>query len=97
MLMYLIHKNNPEKTQYKEEEVQGETNELHKLIQKSIPIEEKTTKIINEINEGHIRSTIMLMYYATANNCIEEVKKLQFLFYKCIEEKWKKPLDKEKE
>lgn len=90
MLLYLLHKNNPEKTQYTFEEVQGDKILLKKLLQRTKDKTKKYNEIINAINEGTIKSPLQLMYFATANEYIEEVKSMQFMLYKIIEEKWQK-------
>lgn len=87
MLMYLIHLNNPNKTRYKIEEVQGELkNRLKKLIDKQKPEEERYKNIIDAIMQRKIKNVTQLICYGIGYNCIEEIKRAQFLLCKAIEE-----------
>lgn len=90
MLRYLIHLDNPNKTQYKIEEVKGVLkNELKKIIQRQKPEEDRYNKLIIAILNGEIKTLTQLMIYAIRNNLIDEVRKTQFLLTRIIEEKWK--------
>lgn len=87
MLQYLIHLNNQEKTQYSINEVHGELkDELVKILLKKEPEENKYINIINNIKQGSINNITELLEYAIEFQCLEEVKKTQFLLYRLVEE-----------
>lgn len=88
MLMYLIHLKNPEKTQYKIEEVRGELKEkLKELINKNKDNNEIMEEITEQIKKKAINSINTLVYYAIENKCIDQVRKNQYLLCKMIEER----------
>lgn len=90
MLQYLIHLNNPEKTQYKIEEVQGQLKkELEKIIENRKEEEERIEPIINAIEVGIINNINQLIRYAIKINKIQLVRKYQYILIKFIEEKRK--------
>lgn len=62
MLMYLIHLNNPEKTQYDINEVKGELRgELAEILYKREPEDNKLALIIQMIKYNQISTTLELM------------------------------------
>lgn len=65
MLMYLIHANNPEKTQYNIEEVQGELKEyLRRKLAKKEPQENKLEFLVENINNKNIVNEYQLIKWA---------------------------------
>lgn len=94
-LIYFTHKNNPEKTQYKPQEIDGELKNLAiKLYERSKPEEERYLPILQAIQNGKIKDLTQLLCYAIGHGKLEEVKRCQYLLCKVIEEKWKKDVDK---
>lgn len=97
MLMYMIHFNNKEKTQYKIEEVQGELQkDLKKIIEKTKPEEERYKKIIEAIQNRKIKDITQLICFGIGQNCLEDIKRMQYLLSKAIEEKNPKKREEEK-
>lgn len=88
MLMYLIHLNNPEKTQYSTQEVKGELRkELEKLITKRMDSEIKMEALYNLINEKDIKEHNQLIKIAIEYHLVDTLRQNQFLLSKLIEEK----------
>lgn len=88
MLMYLIHLNNQEKTQYNIEEVHGELKkELLKIIENRKEEEERIEPIIDAIEKGNINTINQLIRYAIKINKIQLIRKYQYILIKFIEEK----------
>lgn len=94
-LIYFTHKNNPEKSQYAPTEIQGELkNYAIRLYNKAKPEEERYKPILDAIQRGQIKTLTQLFCYGIGHNCIDEIKKCQFLLCKIIEEKWKQKEEK---
>lgn len=90
-LIYYTHKNNPEKSQYRPEEIKGELKaEAIKLYNKNQPEEKRYKPIIDAIQRGKIKTLTELFCYGIGYNCIDDIKRCQYLLCKIIEEKWKK-------
>lgn len=88
MLMYLIHLNNPEKTQYSTDEVNGELKrELEKIIVKKIDIEEKLKALIEIIKIENIINYEQLILKSIQYHLTDVLRQNQFLLSKLIEEK----------
>ena len=87
MLRYLIHLDNPEKTQYELNEVHGELKEkLEKEIEKTKEDEITIEEITNKIKEGDITRVIDLITYGIENKALQKIKKYQYLLIKSVEE-----------
>lgn len=90
MLMYLIHYNNPEKTQYSTLEVHGElVNELEKMIVSKIDKEERMETLYNLIKENNITKYDDLIKLALKFHLTETLRQNQFIISKLIEEERK--------
>lgn len=89
MLLYLIHYNNPEKTQYDLEEVDGELqNDLIKIIEsKSELPTEKLKNILNIIYEQNITTVAKITEYCLKHNYYNVLKQNQYLITKIITER----------
>lgn len=88
MLQYLIHLNNPEKTQYDINEVEGELkSELASILAKKEPDENKMALILNNIIKGYITSLTELVVYAVETNQMDLIRKYQYILTKTIEER----------
>ena len=88
MLRYLIHLDNPEKTQYDIEEVQGELKqrlkqEVDKTIEDEIPIKE----IVRQIKGKYIKNMLDLIEYGIDNKQLLKIRKYQYLLTKLIDER----------
>lgn len=98
MLMYLIHLNNPEKTQYSVEEVKGPLRqELTDILVKREPEENKLSIIMSHIIQNGINSINDLIVFGIESGLIETIRKYQFILTKAIEERNKKCLFKNME
>lgn len=87
MLRYLIHLDNPEKTQYSINEVQGELKkELKDILKRQVDEKPIYREIIRKIQENEIKNITTLVLYAINNNCLEEVKKMQYILTQIIKE-----------
>lgn len=87
-LRYLIHLDNPEKTQYSIDEVYGELKEeLQKQIKKNFDDEIKITDITTQILNGNITTISDLMIYAINNHVTEQARKYFFILNKMIGER----------
>ncbi len=88
MLLYLIHYNNPEKTQYDIEEVDGEMQkDLIKIIDsKNSTQKEKLQEMLYKIYESNYNLSQMVDY-AIKNNYYEVLKQNQYLITKLIQER----------
>lgn len=87
-LLYLIHKENPEKYQYSIDEVQGNLkNKLVELLEKDTTDTESATKLLSFIIETPNINIITLTAYAIENGIYGTLKKSAYLFNKIIEEK----------
>lgn len=82
---YLIHKDNPTKYQYKEEEVITNCKlRIHNALQKEIKSQEQDAKILMDRilnNEKAILTFKQLVEYAIQNDCLTEIKNHTY-FYK---------------
>lgn len=88
MLEYLIHLNNPEKTQYDINEVQGELKaELAGILAKREPEENKMAIILNNILKGYINTLTELIVYAVETGQMDIIRKYQYILTKTIEER----------
>lgn len=87
MLLYLIHYENPEKTQYDIEEVDGDLQkELYKLIKSKTEYQkDKLEEILQEINKKQ-HSITSITNYCIKNNYYEVLKQNQYLITKIIQE-----------
>lgn len=95
-LIYFTHKNNPEKSQYLPQEIQGELKaEAIKLYNKDQPEEKRYKPIIDAIQRGKIKTLTELFCYGIGYNCIDDIKRCQYLLCKIIEEKWKQKEEKD--
>lgn len=86
MLLYLLHKNNPEKTQYTLEEVQGDKTELERILLKDETPENKASILFCAILQQHITNMTSLIAYAIDNNLLSTLQKNQMLFYNMVKE-----------
>lgn len=88
MLLYLIHYNNPEKTQYDIEEVDGELQkELIKIIEsKTSNQKDKLEVILNKIYKENY-NLAQMVDYCIKNNYYEVLKQNQYLITKLITER----------
>lgn len=88
MLLYLIHYNNPEKTQYDIDEVDGELQEeLYKLIQSKTEYQkDKLEKILNHIYLNKNITIAQITEYCINQNYYEVLKQNQYLITKIIQE-----------
>lgn len=88
MMRYLIHLDNQEKTQYKIDEVQGFLKtELKNEKLKNINELVKYRAIIKAIEDNEIKNISTLLSWAINKNCIKEVKNMQYILTKIIQEK----------
>lgn len=89
MLLYLIHYNNPEKTQYDIEEVDGELQkELIQIIQnKSLYQKDKLQNILNIITKENISTIAEITQFCIEKNYYEVLKQNQYLITKIIQER----------
>lgn len=89
MLLYLIHYNNPEKTQYDIEEVDGElAKELYKLIESRTQYQrDKLKEIIKYINKNQYNTIENVTIFSIDNNYYEVLKQNQYLITKIIQER----------
>lgn len=89
MLLYLIHYNNPEKTQYDIEEVDGElSKELYKLIESKTQYQrDKLKEIIKYINKNEYNTIENVTIFSIDNNYYEVLKQNQYLITKIIQER----------
>lgn len=83
---YLIHKDNPTKYQYREEEIITNCNlRIHNALQKEIRAEEQDAKIlldrILEKQESYL-SFRTLTEFAIKNNCLGELKRNTYFYAK---------------
>lgn len=87
MLMYFIHLNNPEKTQYDINEVKGELKgELAEILYKREPEENKLTIILQMILSGQLETITELFTYGIETGNHNIIRKYQYILMKCIEE-----------
>lgn len=88
MLLYLIHYNEPEKTQYEIEEVDGELQkQLYKLIKSKTEYQkDKLEEILNEINRNY-HNINTIVKYCIENDYYETLKQNQYLITKIIQER----------
>lgn len=87
MLMYLIHLNNPEKTQYSIDEVEGELkSELAELLFKRQPEDQKLAILMENIIKGNIKNTKQLMIFAIESGLNDLVRKYQYLLTNVVKE-----------
>lgn len=87
MLMYFIHLNNPEKTQYTIDEVKGELRgELAEILYQKEPEENKLTQIMNMVLTGQINSITELMTFAIESGNQNLIRKYQYLLVQTITE-----------
>lgn len=87
-LLYLIHKENPDKYQYSIDEVQGNLkNKLVELLEKDKTDSENATKLLSYILETTNVNIISLTEFALENGIYGTLKKSSYLFNKLIEEK----------
>lgn len=87
MLMYLIHYNNPEKTQYSTLEVKGElVKELERIITSKIDKEIRIEALYNLIKEKHITKYNDLLKLTIEFHLTETLRQNQFIISKLIEE-----------
>lgn len=84
MLLYLLHKNNPEKTQYNFDEVKGDTSRLLYLLEKSKPQNDRYKEFVNDIFNNHINNLSDLLQLAISTNKIDILLKSQYLFVQLI-------------
>lgn len=92
MLLYFIHANNPEKTQYNVEEVQGELKEyLSRRIAKQEPQEDKLTYLIESINDRTIENEYQLIKHCIAIGAIDVLQRFSYILTKML----KRKVDKE--
>lgn len=90
-LLYLIHKENPDKWQYKIDEVEGNLkNKLVELLEKDKTDTENANKLVNYIMKTPNVNIINLTVYAIENGIYNTLKKSSYLFNKIIEEKRRK-------
>lgn len=95
-LRYLIHLDNPEKTQYSIDEVHGELKEeLKKQIKKNYDEEIKIAEITTQILNRNIKTTEDLLLYGINNHVTEQIRKFYFILSKLLQDKNYE--DKEKE
>lgn len=88
MLMYFIHLNNPEKTQYTIEEVKGELREeLAEILYKREPEENKLALIMQMVKYSQINTINELMNFAIESGIQNIIRKYQYILIKIIEEK----------
>lgn len=89
MLLYLIHYNNPDKTQYDMEEVDGElSKELINLIQSRTENNgEKLEKILKYVYASKNITIAEITQYCIKYNYYEVLKQNQYLISKIIQEK----------
>lgn len=87
MLLYLIHYNNEDKTQYDIEEVDGElSKDLYELIKSKTEYQkDKLENILNYIYK-EIPNTAMVTKYCIDNNYYEVLKQNQYLITQIIKE-----------
>lgn len=95
MLLYLIHYNNPEKTQYDIEEVDGELQkDLIKIIEsKTSNQKDKLEVILNKIYIENY-NLAQMVDYCIQNNYYEVLKQNQYLITKLITERNYNNVDK---
>lgn len=87
ILMYLIHLNNPEKTQYDISEVQGELKgELAEILFKRQPEDQKLAILMENIIKGNIRTCKQLMIFAIESGLNDLVRKYQYLLTSIVKE-----------
>lgn len=87
MLMYFIHLNNPEKTQYTIDEVKGELKgELAEILYKREPEENKLAVMLQMILTGQINSVSELMSYGIETSNQNLIRKYQYTLVRCIDE-----------
>lgn len=93
MLLYLIHYNHPNKTQYDIEEVDGEMQkDLIKLIEsRNKNIKDKLTDIIEYIKKTNC-NLFEITDYCINQNYYEVLKQNQYLITKLIQERTFKKL-----
>ena len=88
MLMYLIHLNNPEKTQYDINEVQGELRgELAEILYDKEPENNKLAVIVKMIIERQITSVQELLIYGLETRNENIIRKYQYILMNCIKER----------
>ena len=89
MLLYLIHYNNPEKTQYDIEDVDGEMSaDLCKIIESKTELPtEKLNNILNIIYEKNITTIAKITEYCIKHNYYQVLKQNQYLITKIITER----------
>lgn len=85
-ILYLIHKNNPEKTQYQPEEVQGQRELLEELLLKNEDADNKVSLIFIAIFTNKITTMTELVAYCLENKLITTLQKYQMLFYNILKE-----------
>ena len=97
MLLYLIHFENQEKTQYDIEEVDGELQkELYKLIKSQTEYQkDKLEEILQEIEKNN-HSITTITNYCIKNNYYEVLKQNQYLITKIIQENIKNKWERNK-
>ena len=86
--MYLIHLNNPEKTQYDINEVQGELRgELAEILYDKEPENNKLAVIVKMIIERQITSVQELLIYGLETRNENIIRKYQYILMNCIKER----------
>lgn len=87
MLLYLIHYNNPEKTQYEIDEVDGEMQkDLYELVKSKNEYQKDKLEEILKFIEQRPTNIKNVVKYCIANNYYEVLKQNQYLITKLIQE-----------
>lgn len=90
MLRYLIHLDNPEKTQYSIEEVKGELKaQLAEILVKQQPEDNKLALIMEPIIKRQITTINELMIFGIESGLYDVIRKYQYILIKTIEERKK--------
>lgn len=84
MLLYLLHKNNPEKTQYNFKEVQGCVDRLSFLLEKSKDLNARYFEFVKDIEDLQISDVGGLVKFACNSNKIDLLLRSQYLFYNLV-------------
>lgn len=89
-IRYLIHLDNPEKYQYRVEDIHRENleeKELLKYMKLEVDAVEKGKMLFDYIQSEKVTLT-QLTKYALENNCYDELRRGQHLFTALLNERW---------
>ncbi len=81
----MIHYKKPKKHQYRVEEVKGELAEMVKtLIQEKKGEKQILQEILDQIALNQIKSEKQLLSYCINNNCVEVLRRYNYILLKCL-------------